>query len=345
LGNVTRELRTVSFPQNLGPFASSLASDSAFRGASAKSGRQPSNQIQFLDQRQRPWDDPEQNWDHDAAEQTVGHGAPIFTSVGLSEHRFKTRRIQTVLRAPATFPSTAAQFRQGEDHVITAQWNQQFHGSAYDLLVATRLNRQQLLSLTGWHRNRPRTPLKRLRFTLGGPRYTFPAVLQQDRNKSCLLLLGRSAAGFNQYNTVTSKRSPQMPAAGNDGGSCAASAFRSEDGDCSNQTNSITNIDPPATGLHHRDILLEDFQHSPTPSTNNKDYMGRPANVFNYREGRNVAHRPQKTVGPELKKSSGLRGAFLRWIRFLPGKTRRLVHRFWGLRESLLPAHELTGSQ
>lgn len=276
LGNVTRNYeQLVSLQPGV---ASSLASDQLFVGVSNPVGT--SNQINFSINGNRP---TQNNWTIDGAD-NVDRGANLTLLAYPSIDSIAEFNVLRSSYLPEHGRSSA-----GEITVITRSGTSQFHGSAYDFF------RNDVLNANNFFANRAGLDRPELRwndfgFTLGGPVY-IPGVYNKDRNKT-FFFYSQEWRRIITYNTFTSNALPTpamlqgtMPVA-------VCSAFDAN-GDCTNQTTQITNIDPTAQAY------ITDIYSKIPALTNTVDntltWVGR--NVFNYRE-ENV--RIDHNVGSKL---------------------------------------------
>jgi len=276
LGNVTRNYeQLVSLQPGV---ASSLASDQLFVGVSNPVGT--SNQINFSINGNRP---TQNNWTIDGAD-NVDRGANLTLLAYPSIDSIAEFNVLRSSYLPEHGRSSA-----GEITVITRSGTSQFHGSAYDFF------RNDVLNANNFFANRAGLDRPELRwndfgFTLGGPVY-IPGVYNKDRNKT-FFFYSQEWRRIITYNTFTSNALPTpamlqgtMPVA-------VCTAFDAN-GDCTNQTTQITNIDPTAQAY------ITDIYSKIPALTNTVDntltWVGR--NVFNYRE-ENV--RIDHNVGSKL---------------------------------------------
>ena len=276
LGNVTRNYeQLVSLQPGV---ASSLASDQLFVGVSNPVGT--SNQINFSINGNRP---TQNNWTIDGAD-NVDRGANLTLLAYPSIDSIAEFNVLRSSYLPEHGRSSA-----GEITVITRSGTSQFHGSAYDFF------RNDVLNANNFFANRAGLDRPELRwndfgFTLGGPVY-IPGVYNKDRNKT-FFFYSQEWRRIITYNTLTSNALPTpsmlqgtMPVA-------VCTGFDAN-GDCTNQTTQITNIDPTAQAY------ITDIYSKIPALTNTVDntltWVGR--NVFNYRE-ENV--RIDHNFGPKL---------------------------------------------
>ncbi|HEY1272922.1 MAG TPA: TonB-dependent receptor [Terriglobales bacterium] len=263
LGSVTR-----NYEQFVGlqpGIASNLASDQLFIGVSNPVGT--SNQINFSINGSRP---TQNNWTIDGAD-NVDRGANLTLLAYPSIDSIAEFNVLRASYLPEHGRSSA-----GEITLITRSGTSQFHGSAYDFF------RNDIVNANNFFNNRNAIDRPELRwndfgFTFGGPVY-IPGVYNQAKNKT-FFFYSQEWRRIITYNTFTSG---QLPDAGMLQGTfpvAVCTAFDSG-GNCTNQTNQITTIDPTAQAY------ITDIYSKIPPLTNTTDstltWVGR--NVFNYRE-------------------------------------------------------------
>jgi hypothetical protein len=192
-----------------------------------------SNQINFSINGNRP---AQNNWTIDGAD-NVDRGANLTLLAYPSIDSIAEFNVLRSSYLPEHGRSSA-----GEITVITRSGSSQFHGSAYDFF------RNDVLNANNFFANRAALDRPELRwndfgFTLGGPVY-IPGVYNKDRNKT-FFFYSQEWRRIITYNTFTSNALPTpamlqgtMPVA-------VCTAFDAN-GDCTNQTTQITNIDPTA---------------------------------------------------------------------------------------------------
>ena len=263
LGNVTRNYeQLVSLQPGI---SSNLASDQLFIGVSNPVGT--SNQINFSINGNRP---TQNNWTIDGAD-NVDRGANLTLLAYPSIDSISEFNVLRSSYLPEHGRSSA-----GEITVITRSGASQFHGSAYEFF------RNDILNANNFFNNRANIARPELRwndfgFTLGGPVY-LPSVYNTERNKT-FFFYSQEWRRIITYNTFTSN---QLPTSGMLQGNfpLAVCAGFDSNGNCTNQTTQITNIDPTAQAY------ITDIYSKLPPINNGTDstltWVGR--NIFNYRE-------------------------------------------------------------